>query len=106
MDPQATLDAIFEAVKNNDDEQFHQSFEDLAEWLRKGGFRPVLKTMGMTKYNTGQMVTRYVEKPRVSLLCGRYAIMTIDSNSDAGPYQFVIYSPDGMVKQHSFELPM
>ena len=42
MDPQATISLIADCIKDNDFDGFHQAFNNLYRWLRRGGFAPVV----------------------------------------------------------------
>jgi hypothetical protein len=40
MDPQACWTRIKETLRNNDREEAEYALQDLAEWIRKGGYLP------------------------------------------------------------------
>lgn len=40
MDPQACWERIKEALRDGDREEAQYALQDLAEWIRKGGFLP------------------------------------------------------------------
>ncbi|WP_267909536.1 hypothetical protein [Micromonospora coerulea] len=42
MDPQATIDAIFDALREGRWEDFRELWMALDEWNRKGGFTPTV----------------------------------------------------------------
>ena len=42
MDPQACLCRILDAIENQDRDEIQYACEDLAKWISKGGFLPVL----------------------------------------------------------------
>ncbi len=43
MDPNATLTLLLEALANRDSSAAQQAASDLAEWLNKGGFLPIVR---------------------------------------------------------------
>ncbi len=95
MDPQATLDAILDAIATNNREQFDEAFNDLANWLQRGGYPPTCKGLGMASYRTtsGHSMPH---KPRQTITAtnGLYSIQTIRAD-DLTAYEFVIWSPKG-----------
>jgi len=108
MDPQACLQRIFDLINDNDPDSYY-AFEDLAEWLKKGGFPPVLKSLEFD----GQPAMILHGRP-VNLTdetgFGKpyYSIMVKDhlNKSGNGPYVFVIYDYFNGEELHRFDLPM
>ena len=114
MDPQACLARLFELVNAEDTDSYY-AFEDLANWLIKGGFPPVLnsleevwpskKTDGARKICHGRPVNLPDEtgfgKPY-------YTIQVKDHNnkSGKGPYEFCVYKYSDGDLIHRFDLPM
>ena len=93
MDPQATFRRILEAQAANDRDEFDQAFHDLAEWLKRGGFAPVVSDLGWATIKTAHGE----EKKRREYLRSsneRYAIMTKVAG-ELGAFVFVIYNPPG-----------
>lgn len=43
MDPTATIRDILDAIRDGDADSLEQAAEDLADWLRAGGFLPDLE---------------------------------------------------------------
>lgn len=41
MDPKATLKRLEEAIRDKDFLEAQEALEDLADWVRRGGFLPV-----------------------------------------------------------------
>jgi len=85
VDPNATMLRILDAIKANDREACAEATEDLAEWLRRGGFAPKF-TAAMAG------TTRYGELRRFLRLGERYAIMTTDPNGDGDGWEFVEFT--------------
>lgn len=113
MDPQTYLQRILDAIAANDRDEFQNAFEDLAEWLAKGGEPPKCTTLGMGKMNVGypgMMVgspPKTIDSPRkiISSTCKRYAIMQADANDASKGYVFVVYNWAGTRKLATYILP-
>lgn len=95
MDPNACFRRLMDAMADNDREEYQAAFADLATWLEKGGFAPIVSTLGTVQRNVGHGRTETVARRTLSsgtLSNGRcYGIHTVDCNSDDGPYEFVCY---------------
>lgn len=97
MDPQACLQRIFDAVKAGDNDELYWAFQDLANWLVKGGTRPVLVSLET------EAPLPYTDRERVNLngrslgaMNEAYTIQTKDPHNRTGhgPYEFVVYLRD------------
>ena len=102
MDPQATLQLIFDAVKESDRDDYNEAFTNLYEWLEGGGFAPTLRNLdgGINVYSNARIAS-YPECKH------SFAIQTVDSNNHTGqgPYEFVVYDARG-ARVKAFNLPM
>lgn len=105
MDPQACLARIFDMIRDGDDkDDIYYAFKDLAEWLVKGGFPPILASLEEVM----PLNDKIGDRKRVNVH-GRphYTIQIVDhlNQSGDGPYEFVVWDHRGEPK-HRFALPM
>lgn len=56
MDPNACVDRINSAMRARDWDETCEAFDDLAGWLRGGGFRPTVQIEPFPKGKTGRGV--------------------------------------------------
>lgn len=129
MDPQACLERIFDAMRDNDAQEFRSAFEDLYEWLKSGGFAPKLASLtdacGPARVAVGypgmslNSLPRYKNRPRkivssdpsLDVDCtsqNHFAIMTADHTNESrnGPYVFVAYDFRGDREIGRFQFPV
>lgn len=95
MDPTACLQRIFDAVKDNDHEEYFTAFEDLFNWLDRGGFSP---TMPRTLKGADGKTTKQLRTNSSHNSAKSYAIQTVDPNSSEGPFEFVRYGRNGDIR--------
>jgi len=98
MDPQATLERILDALANEDGTELVEACQDLANWLRKGGFAPKMPPEGLGE--TRQAIhsdygMKYRTVPRKGFWWEGYAIQCVDPVKIDGRWEFVSYSPKG-----------
>jgi hypothetical protein len=94
MDPQATFRRILDAMHDNDSDSFHEAFDDLANWLKRGGFAPAVSDLGWVEQSTAHG-ERTVRRERIQTAAPHYyAIQTIEPGV-LGAYEFVIYNSRG-----------
>ena len=103
MDPNTCFLRILEALHEEDEDEFNAALEDLAHWLRHGGFAPVVTSLGTTKINvTGPYwysPKEWKTVPRKRLGNKRYAIQvtgeTLHNPPETAKFEFVAYSFKG-----------
>lgn len=102
MDPQACLERIFQAVRDNDKDEFEGAMEDLAQWFIKSGHPPVLKSLHEHLGPSRRAVhSEYIQKwepcCRKALSSRRCTISVVDPNNETGngPYAFTIWTYSG-----------
>ena len=93
MDPQATLELIFTAMADNDRAAFNEAFDNLYNWLSRGGYPPICKSLGMAKVKT---IDGYRKVPRQTI-SGPYAAIQTIRPDDFTAYEFVRYNHRGEV---------
>ena len=91
MDPNATLQRIFDAAADNDREEYEQAWDDLLEWLRVGGFPPALRELPPSRYGPGE----YFRGPRNSLGDAKCAIMSREVNHPERGFMICAYNGRG-----------
>jgi len=91
MDPQKTLENIFQAMEDKDEELFNESFIALYDWLRKGGFPPVCNSLGTTRVKTD---SGYIEQPRKIIINHDLAmdIQCVHTEDLSQGYEFVAFN--------------
>lgn len=103
MDPNATLQRIFDAVKDNNHDEYGQAFLHLFDWLNSGGFSPNMPRR--LPVGSGKQL-RTNSAHRTADRCGSndFAIQVVDPNSDCGPFEFVRYNVGNGDRTHRFLL--
>lgn len=99
MDPSACFQRILDAIAAHDVQEFDAAFDDLATWLKRGGFAPTVTTLGA---GTVQTVHGQIRKPRqrIQSSCGRYAIQVVVPD-EFDRFEFVVYNrAGGLVKTY------
>ncbi len=49
MDPQVSFNELMAALEANDSELYYERFQNLSDWLMKGGFAPIVNDLGTIK---------------------------------------------------------
>jgi hypothetical protein len=97
MDPQACFERILDAIENQDADEFTGAFEDLANWLQRGGFPPVVRSLGEARYAVGPSHNwQFETRPRKVLSCvpfdRPYTIRSVDPQAEnPDRFEFVIF---------------
>jgi hypothetical protein len=92
MDPNATIRALFEAIADQDGESYNEAFRNLRGWLKKGGFPPVVTSLGREAIISGEpsqrdrltLSTHGDQRPRMAILS-----RNIDNIGDG--FDFIVY---------------
>ena len=93
MDPQATIKRIMDAREANDADELESAMTDLWEWLERGGFPPVVKSIGV--YPGGHAV-KWIGA------LGALVIQTVHPDSVHSGFEMCRYTFDGkLIKRHS-----
>lgn len=107
MDPNTCFNRILTALQEQDADEYVSAFQDLSDWLAKGGFPPVVNTLGDASYNIGAPgLPKYERRPR-RVLTDRpfidagetHSIRTTDPNAD-GRFEFVTWRGDDIVARY------
>ena len=100
MDPQATLQRIIDMIGTRDYEEFYFAFEDLYEWIKKGGLKPSLDRI----VKNGKFYKRVGTNGHYTT--NRfYAIQSVDPSAITGKFELVKYTKAGLVSDR-IELPL
>jgi hypothetical protein len=109
MDPNACVRRILDAIDNGQDaDEFVSAFQDLADWLAKGGFPPVVQSLGTVRRRIhGDFTFRYETVQRRTLTdrpfvngAETHAIQTVNPNADGPPFEFITYRGDTAVARY------
>ena len=86
MDPQATISAIVDCIDNGNVDDFNECFVNLHQWLKRGGFAPVVTA---EPFKSSIVIARLPNRTyHIQSVCDGNNVLT-------GDYEFAVYNARG-----------